>query len=458
MGYGIVLAALVIGRNVLYCQSLQHPLHVVDQGGGASTSGGMSLQSSIGQPAVQAGTSGGLGLEAGYIPGFRQFGGASTAVECDVEGAWNMVSVPLVTNGYLKTFLYPTATSVAFAYTGSYQRQDTLRNLAGYWLKFPGPITLEFTGTAMVTDTASVKSNWNIIGCLSYPVRASNITGIGTSVTSNYYGYSGATGYYVADTLQPGRGYWVKVSSAGQLAMASGSPLNPPTGTVSIITKPQNAGGGQPAAGHNLNTLVIRDAKRQERTLYFSTAKADGDLSRRELPPIPPSFDVRYSSNREIEFAEQGITREIAIRITSAEYPLTLSWTSHDDASLVIGSEITGLRGKGSVTIENADQTVKLRLAPLHGEELPRQFALNQNYPNPFNPATVILYAMPEAGHVTLKVYSTLGQEVSTLVDRFEQAGYKSVRFDASGMPTGLYFYRLQAGRYASVRKMLLLK
>jgi hypothetical protein len=88
----------------------------------------------------------------------------------------------------------------------------------------------------------------------------------------------------------------------------------------------------------------------------------------------------------------------------------------------------------------------------------PNQFALQQNHPNPFNPTTVISYELPVVSYVTLKVYDMLGREVATLVNGLQEGGYKSVELDASSMPSGLYFYRLTAGTYTSVRKMLMIK
>ena len=81
-----------------------------------------------------------------------------------------------------------------------------------------------------------------------------------------------------------------------------------------------------------------------------------------------------------------------------------------------------------------------------------------QNYPNPFNLATVIDFQMPASSFATLKVYDILGRNVATLVDGMQQAVYKSVSFDASALPSGVYFYRLQAGNFASMKKMLLAK
>ena len=88
---------------------------------------------------------------------------------------------------------------------------------------------------------------------------------------------------------------------------------------------------------------------------------------------------------------------------------------------------------------------------------IPRQYALLQNYPNPFNPRTTIQFDLPKSGNVTLKIFNMLGQEVASLVNERKQAGYYQVTWNANA-PSGLYFYRLQAGDYVETKKAILLK
>lgn len=88
----------------------------------------------------------------------------------------------------------------------------------------------------------------------------------------------------------------------------------------------------------------------------------------------------------------------------------------------------------------------------------PTIFALRQNYPNPFNPSTTIPYDLPIQSLVTLKVFNVLGQEVATLVNGIEAPGSKSVRLDGSGLPSGVYFCRLQAGSYSGTRMLMIVK
>ena len=98
--------------------------------------------------------------------------------------------------------------------------------------------------------------------------------------------------------------------------------------------------------------------------------------------------------------------------------------------------------------------------AGVTGDEgvLPRSFSLTQNYPNPFNPSTTITYGLPAAAHVTLKVFDILGRDVATLVNENEPPGQNSVRFDASRLSSGVYYYRIKAGSFVGMKEMLLLR
>ena len=89
---------------------------------------------------------------------------------------------------------------------------------------------------------------------------------------------------------------------------------------------------------------------------------------------------------------------------------------------------------------------------------LPELFELYQNYPNPFNPETKISYQIPQRGHVTLKVYDILSNEVSTLVNEEKLAGIYEVNYDASNLSSGIYFYRILSGNFIDAKKMLLVK
>jgi hypothetical protein len=101
-----------------------------------------------------------------------------------------------------------------------------------------------------------------------------------------------------------------------------------------------------------------------------------------------------------------------------------------------------------------------MRREDVDGESapVPTQYALEQNYPNPFNPSTTIEFEIPRPSRVRLIVYDLLGKEVVRLVDSEMAAIRASIRFDASGIPSGVYFYRLTADGYSRTRKLIVLK
>ena len=93
-----------------------------------------------------------------------------------------------------------------------------------------------------------------------------------------------------------------------------------------------------------------------------------------------------------------------------------------------------------------------------HFMQSPSTCSLFQNYPNPFNPSTTIRYSLPSRSHVNLAVYNTLGQQVSRLQSSEQDAGYHEVKFDGGNLPSGVYFYRMQAGSYTETMRLLLMK
>ena len=91
-------------------------------------------------------------------------------------------------------------------------------------------------------------------------------------------------------------------------------------------------------------------------------------------------------------------------------------------------------------------------------EQQVNDYALLGNYPNPFNPKTIINYKLSITNFIELTVYNALGQKIKTLVNGKQQAGTYSVTFDASALSSGIYYYKLSAGSFVKVHKMLLLK
>ncbi len=154
-----------------------------------------------------------------------------------------------------------------------------------------------------------------------------------------------------------------------------------------------------------------------------------------------------------------------------ADWPIPVN-LAYTDADLMAGGTMgepvgdlnwfPSRKASWNEAAENAEletmlQTGKLTAVKSLGT-VPGAFALNQNFPNPFNPSTEINFTIPKAGNVTLKVYNVLGQEVATLMDGFKSAQTYNVKFDASRLSSGIYFYTLKYDNQSVTKKMLLLK
>jgi hypothetical protein len=108
--------------------------------------------------------------------------------------------------------------------------------------------------------------------------------------------------------------------------------------------------------------------------------------------------------------------------------------------------EIDSLYNEGTTSVE------------LIGAVLPVDFKLGQNYPNPFNPSTTITFSIPEATFVTIKIFNSLGEEVETLIARELILGNYKYDWNAANLPSGIYFYKLQAGDFVQTKKMILVR
>ena len=136
--------------------------------------------------------------------------------------------------------------------------------------------------------------------------------------------------------------------------------------------------------------------------------------------------------------------------------------TSYSDAQVSVGQQLSyRVQAFNSIIISGFSNTADIVITSVNNEiEIPTEYSLKQNYPNPFNPETIISYELPEAGYVTLKVFDILGNEIVTLVNNFKSAGkhYSTLITTDSKFTSGCYIYKLTAGSFSSVRKMLLIK
>ena len=133
-------------------------------------------------------------------------------------------------------------------------------------------------------------------------------------------------------------------------------------------------------------------------------------------------------------------------------------------SNIIVGTVGESFIGKSSNTVNQIQigfwyAYQQTTITEVKGEEtIPTIFKLEQNYPNPFNPATTIKFAVPEKSNVLIKVYDILGSEVATLVNEEMDAGWYENDFNAVGLSSGVYLFRMEAGSYVSTKKMILLR
>ncbi len=156
-----------------------------------------------------------------YTP-FRRFTTAPASVLYHLYAGWNMISVPVDPPDRRRTVLFPSSASRAFVYDPrvGYSTGDTVPVGPGFWLKFPDSATMGLAGVPRYTDTVAVVTGWNMIGSIAQSLPAVQITSVpGGMVTSPFFGYAGS--YFASSTVEPGKGYWVRVNQPGSLILAS---------------------------------------------------------------------------------------------------------------------------------------------------------------------------------------------------------------------------------------------
>lgn len=280
----------------------------------------------------------------------------------------------------------------------------------------------------------SVRAGWNL---LSLPVevadpRVTSIFPVGRSTLA--YRWAGV--YQVRDSVFARSGYWIKFTGP-QPVEAKGIPVT--AETLQIVT------------GWNMIGSLI------------------GPVATSSIVSQPPSIMTSPF------YRYDGV-----YKIVDTLQPWYGYWIkAKQSGQFIISSGPLNVPGAGRINVVSDNElpptppeSGSSNLDPPAADQIPNRFVLEQNYPNPFNPTTRLSFVISARGgstsggsFVTLKVYDVLGREIKTLVDGIQSAGYKSVTWDARDVPSGVYYYKLEATStvdpanvFTSVRKMLLVK
>jgi hypothetical protein len=261
--------------------------------------------------------------------------------------------------------------------------------------------------------SVTLNSGWNMV---SVPMNLDDFSkaAIFPSAISDAYEYNGA--YQTSDPLEMGKGYWVKFGSAET---------------------------------RSLSGYLIGDASVDVIEGWNMIGSVSEVINVANIISDPPNIKVSEF------FAYDSSSYRTRYVIT----PGSGYWVKVNAAGkLTLSTSITSSANKITI-VPSAEMPPQ---PPTNGQStaglIPAQYMIEQNYPNPFNPTTMIRYALPNSSHVTLSVFNTLGEQVALLVSGQQDAGYHEVTFNAEHLPSGVYFYRLQAGSYAETKKLLLIK
>lgn len=396
----------------------------------------------------------------------------------DLRAGWNLISMPVMPISNSVSELFPSAT-VCFEFDGVYEPATVLETCRGYWLKVPTATSVSISGVRVADCTSQKEPGWHLVGgpycdVAPYTTPAGCIQAI--------FGFDSL--YQPVTQLEPGSGYWIKITCSSQLSLSCSS-------------TPQ-FGGESESRGKRTGEITLR-ATGQNLGGVFETEITIGIASSAlslEAPPKPPSYSVSLESFREgwtgpfyqdVRLSDSdenywiiAVNPHGDIEPPSAR-SATLSWDPsqfYDQLyCLREGFErdspilITDMRTATSLDIFGGDESKYYLIEHLGTAtsvdttptELPSRFELQPCYPNPFNPQTTLSYSVPFADHVRLTITDILGREVITLVDQLEPAGTREVTWDGrdktgARVASGVYFYQMVTKDFVATRKMVLLK
>jgi len=459
----IAVCSILLSRY-LYSQTATHPWHAVDNGGGKSTSGSVTLRSSWGQPNVQKMTASSVKLESGYLPGLRQLLDSITITlppaPILVSPADSAISQPTT----VELSWYPAAgansyrlqVSVSSSFTTTVFDDSTLIGTSQTVSSLTGNTFFYWHVSAKnIAGTSGWSSIWKFTTMISTPSAPMLVFPLDGSTNQSTVLYlrwrttSLATSYHLQFAKDSGftSNLIVNDSTLADTSFQVAGLSNDTTYFWRIRAKGV-AGNGNWSGAWKFKTIMVLP---NQVTLLTPSNNA--------IIGTDSVVFVWFQSQPKVtrywfEFAVDSSFIFVQVDTNVAETFLVKR--SLHNQSYWWKVRAYNSAGWGAYS-EARKQTVNITDVA-NERSLPTEFALDQNYPNPFNPSTVINYQIPVNSWVTLKVYNMLGQEVTTLVDGIQEVGYKSVEFYSSTLPSGIYTYRLQAGTFIDVKKMLLLK
>jgi len=385
-----------------------------------------------------------------------------------VTPGWNIVSVPRITDDVTAAGLFPGKVSAAYAYDDAYTARDTLSPGRGYWVKYPSAAYPVMSGLSIDSMDIPLRAGWNLIGSISRTIPAPVSANLATPI----YEYSG--GYHRADSMIPGRGYWIKAFTDGILTLGATSESATGAGQTPGAVRSADPQGESPdGTPRGTGTLEISDGAGGSTLLHLLPPSVADDRGMYALPPVPPSggFDARFSHGGAAAIPGAGPGTSVAIVVQSASGILRFHGIPDDPSEeylLETGPDewkaISGTAEPVAITCSPGRKFFHLRLS--HVEAAPRAFILEQNYPNPFNPSTAIRYRLEADSRIWFSVCDLNGRLIFRTEDYPGSAGDHVILFDAAQfrLAGGIYVYSISVRPLSGARtsvgsgKMMYLK
>ncbi|MDP2885453.1 MAG: T9SS type A sorting domain-containing protein [Ignavibacteria bacterium] len=295
----------------------------------------------------------------------------------------------------------------------------------------------------------------DVIAASSDELRNGSLSGTisqtGGSLPLRFYGVPGSTRVFIDSTQQlKGNGtVALRVRGAKKYGIVFADT------TVTFNARLLKPDGPETISTPSSALTVFFDAGAVGTPTYVTASDGTND----PLIPVAPA----QSSSRIFSLGPSGLVlnRPSTVRISGVTLNETTTLAQFRNGKwLAVPSTVDMERGELNATISRLGVLGVVKKSDVDGQVdvIPTQFALYQNYPNPFNPSTTIEFDLAYPSSVKLIVYDVLGKEIVRVVDDVRSAGHYALRLDASPMPSGVYFYRLSAGGFSHVRKLVVLK
>ena len=397
--------------------------------GAILTDNGWTAHSSAGTNAISVGTNNGLT--------FQDYGPVSSTNAVILQALASSEDVH-------KTFAQQTSGKI---YAAFLVKVNSVNTTGDYFAHFgPNPIGTEFRGRVFAKRDASNKLAFGV--CVS------------SSPTYTGFNYDLGTTYLLLLKYE-----FISGSGNDKVYLhvfTNGSSLNPEPGTYTIntaVSETDATGIGSFAfrQGGTSSPNATIDALRVSNKYFGTDGALPVELTSFTAKASGTTVTLNWETKTEVD--NNGFEIERNANGNWSKIGFVEGHGTANSPKYYSFSDANPLGNKIQYRLKQIDNDGSFEYSPVVEVELaPVNYTLYQNYPNPFNPSTVIRYAMPVAGMVTIDVFNALGEKVSTLLNGQVEAGFNQVSFDATNLPSGLYFYRIQSGDFTSIKKMLLMK